>query len=206
MKKIFEKIWRRLGFDLLYLGAPTWDTGESPPELLRFLESAEPGRALDLGCGTGTNLLTLSALGWEVVGVDFSLISILRARKKMRKAGFDEAQVRWGDVTQALDLSGPFDFVLDMGCYHGLTEAGMLAYRQNLQRWLAPGGIFLLYAHRQVEGSSHGVCEDDLTAFEAFLSLKWREDSGEKIDSQATGRPALWARFDRSMSGGSTCL
>jgi cyclopropane fatty-acyl-phospholipid synthase-like methyltransferase len=198
----FKKIWRRIRFDLLYLGAPTWDTGESPPELLRFLGSAEPGRALDLGCGTGTNVLTLSALGWEVVGVDFSLISILRAGRKMRKAGFDAALLRWGDVTQTLVLPGPFDFILDMGCYHNLTESGMLTYRQNLQRWLAPGGVFLLYAHRQVEGSSHGVCEDDLTAFEAFLSKQWREDSGEKIASKATGRPAVWVRYDQNVPHG----
>ena len=46
---------RRIFFELRYLlGDVPWDTGVSPPELLDFLDRHPPGRALDLGCGTGT--------------------------------------------------------------------------------------------------------------------------------------------------------
>ena len=42
----------------------------------------EPGRALDLGCGTGTNAIWLAQHGWTAVGVDFSALAIESARRK----------------------------------------------------------------------------------------------------------------------------
>ena len=42
----------------------------------------EPGRALDLGCGTGTTVLWLAQQGWTAVGVDFSSLAIESARRK----------------------------------------------------------------------------------------------------------------------------
>ena len=84
----------RLWFNLKYLGKPRWDTGISPPELLDFLKDTSPGRALDLGCGTGTNLLTLANTGWEVTGVDLAGLSVIKARRKLRKSGFRGRIVR----------------------------------------------------------------------------------------------------------------
>ena len=71
---------RNLLFELRYLlGDTPWDTEISPPELINFLETHPPGRALDLGCGTGTNALTISSYGWEVIAVDASHLAIRRA-------------------------------------------------------------------------------------------------------------------------------
>ncbi|HZD55845.1 MAG TPA: class I SAM-dependent methyltransferase, partial [Anaerolineales bacterium] len=66
------KILRRIFFNLWYYREPPWDTGISPPELLAFIESHPAGQALDLGCGTGTNVITLARNGWQVTGVDFA--------------------------------------------------------------------------------------------------------------------------------------
>lgn len=41
-------------------GSPPWDTNITPPELVAEVEGPQArtsGRALDLGCGTGTNSL-----------------------------------------------------------------------------------------------------------------------------------------------------
>jgi SAM-dependent methyltransferase len=192
---MFEKIRRWLRFNAIYIGRPPWDTGVSPPELVTFLQSAEPGRALDLGSGPGTNLVTMARHGWAVVGVDFALLSVIQARLKLHRADCD-GRVIWGDVTGDPDVGAPFDLVLDMGCYHGLSQPGRKAYRQNLRQWLRPGGTYLLYAHRQTPDSTHGIREADLTALDTFLTLKWREDSGE-VRPDGGGRPATWARFDR---------
>jgi len=198
---MFKKIKRFLDFNLRYLGDPPWDTGVSPPELINFLQTAEPGRALDLGCGSGTNLLTLAKKGWTVVGVDMALIPVLRARAKLREASCQGRVIR-GDVTSDLELRRPFDFVLDIGCYHALTPQGRSDYRQKLKTRLKPGGTYLLYAHNRTSPEdSHGIVEADLNSFQAFLSQSWRKDNQEKRPDGGGGRPSTWVRFDRNPGG-----
>ena len=64
----------RLRHQLMYLvGFKPWDSGVSPPELVAAVEGPQalpPGRALDLGCGTGTNAIYMARHGWDVTGAD----------------------------------------------------------------------------------------------------------------------------------------
>ena len=55
----------------------------------------------------------------QVVGVDFSILAIRRARRKARRAG-DDCQFYRGDVTHLAFLADPFDLALDIGCLHSL--------------------------------------------------------------------------------------
>jgi len=41
-----------------------------------------PGRALDLGAATGTNMVTLKEKGLVVEGVEYALVAVRIARKK----------------------------------------------------------------------------------------------------------------------------
>lgn len=137
---------RRVGFELRYLlGRTPWDTGVSPPELLAFLSAHPPGRALDLGCGTGTNVVTLAQHGWAVTGVDFSASAIGVARRRARAAGL-AAELRRGDVSELADIDGSFDLILDIGCFHRLGAAAQDRYVKNVVRLLGRGGTYLLYA------------------------------------------------------------
>ena len=64
------KMLQRLLYNFWYYFNPPWDTGVTPPEVVEAIEGSKaltPGRALDLGCGTGTNGLYLARHGWEVV-------------------------------------------------------------------------------------------------------------------------------------------
>lgn len=193
----WEKIQRWLMFNLLYLGHPAWDTGISPPELNELLDKIPPGSALDVGCGTGTNLLTMAEEGWQVTGLDLAWLSVLKARRKLHRAGF-KAHVFRGDITKSLSLRGPFDLVLDIGCFHSLPQEGRQQYRDNLDRWLKSGGTYLLYAHgRRSSQSNHGVDEGDLKAFQSFLELTWRSDNDEIRPDGGGGFPALWASFKK---------
>lgn len=123
----------------------------TPPEVLDTIEGADslpPGRALDLGCGTGTNVIYLARHGWSAVGVDFVRKAIQEARKKARKAGVD-ARFFTGDVTRLDEiegLEGVFDLVLDIGCLHSLTPTQRERYAASLIDRIRPGAIYLLYA------------------------------------------------------------
>ena len=164
----------RLFFTLMYWRRSTpWDTGISPPELVAAVEGPRarpPGRALDLGCGTGTNCLYLARHGWTATGVDFAAPAIARAEAKARAAGVRPGTVRFfqGDVShlEALDLGAPCDLLLDLGCLHGLPIAARGRYAAGVARAAAPGALYLLYAFgpRTIGARHLGMTELDVRA------------------------------------------
>jgi cyclopropane fatty-acyl-phospholipid synthase-like methyltransferase len=136
---------RSLLFELRYLLRNTpWDTGISPPELIAFLENHPPGRALDLGCGTGTNALTIGKYGWEVIGVDASYLAIRRAQAK-RKQQSARVVFQRLEVSRLKGISGRFDLILDIGCFHALSPEARSRYIQRIAQLIGPGGVYLLY-------------------------------------------------------------
>ena len=183
---------RWLRFNLWYFGRPPWDTQVTPPELVDFVAQHPPGRALDLGCGSGTNLAYLAQAGWQVSGVDFALKAVEAARRRLQRAGL-AGDVRVGDVTHLERIPGPFELVLDIGCYHSLNTAGRERYRAALERLVASGGSFLIYAHLKAStDSSIGLEEKDIDEFTRQMRLIWRADSLERGKRQA-----VWMEFER---------
>jgi hypothetical protein len=129
------RMWRHLLFDTLYrLGRPVWDT--PPPEKLRDAiegpDALPPGHALDLGCGTGTNVMYLAQHGWQATGIDFSAAAIGKARQQAK--GIAGATFIEGDVTKLshLDISRPINPVIDMGNYHSLPDDAKPTYVAEL--------------------------------------------------------------------------
>lgn len=186
--------WLRYNF--WYFGQPPWDTGQTPPELLAFIHQNPPGYALDLGCGTGTNLVTLAKAGWTVTGVDFAIRAVRAARQKLRARGL-AGEVRAGDASQLAVVRRSdgvrYDLVLDIGCYHGLPAASRAAYRANLPEILASRGAYLIYAHwkpADVPDGKVGITLNDLDAFRSLLDLEHRQDSQDRW-----GRSTGWMLF-----------
>ena len=182
---------RRLFFFWHYLfGKAPWDSGIAPPELVRALTERPAGNALDLGCGTGTNVRYLAERGWRVTGIDFIPAAIAKAKRKTR--GLDVTLLT-GDVTklESLPLDGPFDLALDMGCWHSLEEAGRRKYAAGLARWMKSGGLFMLYAFQPgPESNQWGLPKDAVIAtFGPHFTLTDYE--------QGQGRPSAWYYFNR---------
>ncbi len=182
----------RLFFALMYLRKPIWDTGISPPELMEHIQSHPAGKALDLGCGTGTNVITLARNGWQATGVDFQPKAIRQAQEKARQAGLT-ADFHLDDVTRLKGISGPFDLILDLGCFHSLPHSMRLVYIRNLDRLLAPGGTFLLYAFvslNQKPGIPY-LTEGEISAVSDRLHLE------KRVDSLWHGRTTTWFTWKR---------
>ena len=182
-----RKLSHRLFFQLLYLKKPGWDSGISPPELIAHLENHPPGRALDLGCGTGTNVLTLREHGWEVTGIDFVPKAIRQARRKARTMGLDVTLIT-GDVSNPDLFHEDYDLILDMGCYHVLNPKQRKRYRQNVASHLSPSGSYLLYGFTSEDESR--ISNEDVTAFEQLLTLEKRVDNLDK-----SGPTSAWFWF-----------
>ena len=184
---------RRLKFHLWYYQRqpPPWDTGITPPEVDAFIASHPPGRAIDLGCGTGTNVITLAQHGWQVTGVDFAWSALRFARRKLKQAGV-KATLRLDDVTRLHGIDGPFDLILDIGCFHNLTPEGRPTYLEHVERLLAKSGTYLLYVHIKPETAErgHGVMEADLQQIATRLHQISRQDGMERGIC-----PAAWLTY-----------
>lgn len=176
---------------LYLLGRVPWDTEVTPPEVVERIEGEKdppPGRALDLGCGTGTNAIYLAQHGWQSVGVDFSAIAIWRARRKARRAGVD-CRFHQADVTDLSFLEQPFDLALDIGCLHSLQPEGRERYAAGVTRLTRPGGLYMLYAFLPGRGGSSvsGVAPQDVRQLFPDFAVERQEG-----DEDPTGPPSAW--------------
>jgi cyclopropane fatty-acyl-phospholipid synthase-like methyltransferase len=171
---------RRITFSLWYYFNPPWDSGISPPELLDFIKNHPPENAIDIGCGTGTNVITLAKAGWQVTGVDFAPRAIKIAKRKAKKAGL-ESELHVRDASNLEGITGPFDLALDMGCFHGIGNK-KAEYLAELDRILAPGGHWLMYGFFNPDPASNspGLAEADLDLIPASMTQVWRQDGFDK--------------------------
>jgi SAM-dependent methyltransferase len=126
-------------------GTPRWDSPRPRPEVAELARHRMPGRALDLGCGTGSDVIYLASLGWDAVGVDFAPRAIAIARARASASG-SSAAFTTGDVTRLREagVSGRFDLVIDVGCYHGIPASRRDAYRAGVAAVTEPGGDLYL--------------------------------------------------------------
>ena len=137
-------------FRAAYLvGFKPWDSGVPPPELVAAVEGPDglpPGRAIDLGCGTGTNSIYLARHGWDATGVDFVPRAINMARRKA-EAAHASARLMLGDVTRLTELGvgRDYDLLFDLGCFHSIPDAGRDGYARGVTAIARSGALFLLF-------------------------------------------------------------
>lgn len=107
-----------------------------------------PGRALDLGCGEGGDVVWLAQHGWTVTGVDLSPTAAERARVAAASAGIAADAARF----EAADLATwttPERY--DLVTISFLHSWPLLIPREEILRrateFVAPGGHLLITAH-----------------------------------------------------------
>jgi SAM-dependent methyltransferase len=138
-------------YELMYrLGFAPW---ERRPVLATWQSVTEgpgalpPGRALDVGCGTGRDAVYLAQRGWQVTAVDVADAAIARAR---RRAADEGVQVQWvaGDVSSlaGLGLEPGYTLVYDFGCIQGLADSARQEAAAGIAHLAAPGATLLVAA------------------------------------------------------------
>lgn len=157
-----------IDWDARYAADPAlW--GELPNQFVRArVADAEPGRAVDLGCGNGRNAVWLARRGWHVEAVDISSVGIEQARQRSERAG---VHVAWeaGDALEWTPAE-PLDLVLVVYLHMEMPELiGLLA---KAATWLAPGGRLLYIGHSRtnIERGVGGPSNPDVLAEIADLA------------------------------------
>jgi SAM-dependent methyltransferase len=142
-------------YDLMYRWWVPWDGVGVREDLRWLLDSGRvaPGaRAVDLGCGSGANVVHLAEQGFDATGIDFSRVALDKARQRAEDAGVaDRCRFLQADLTDpTADLGGPYDLLVDFGALDDLRPAGRRAMAATVKRLSRPGSHFLLwcfYAH-----------------------------------------------------------
>jgi SAM-dependent methyltransferase len=196
-----------------YLDLP-WHDPDPPPMLVRTLDQRTTlGNALDIGCGAGTYSLYMAKRGYAVTAIDFMPQAVEMTRRRAADAQCDIDVVEVDLRTWVTDKR--FDVILDVGCLHSLAPRDRSVYRQQLLRWLAPGGDFVL-THWHRRGwwdrwpiGPRRVARWDVERF--FAPELTLEDS---MSDLRTGMPwlmgrsvlAVFFRFHRSASSSSSSV
>jgi 2-polyprenyl-3-methyl-5-hydroxy-6-metoxy-1,4-benzoquinol methylase len=195
MRRWLDSIRRsRWGFQWRYWRRQTpWDTQITPPEVVEFIGNNAPGKALDLGCGTGTNAITLASHGWEVTGVDFAPRAVREACRKAEAAGL-RIEFHAADVTDLGMLTGPYDYVLDIGCLFVLDGDGRRRYAKELARLTKPSAWYMLYAWlpRPWQGGLWGISAEEVEALIGGQFRRLRHVIGEE-----RGHGSVWYWYQR---------
>lgn len=133
-------------------GKTPWDTRITPPEVVDFWTNhpvPSDGLALDLGCGPCTNVAYLARLGLRVLGFELAGhalgLGIARLRAEA-PALLPKIHLLQADVTRLPVRRRQADYILDIGCLHGLPFEQRRDYAQGVIDNLAPGGYYHLFA------------------------------------------------------------
>jgi len=143
----WEQLWART------LREHSDGVAQCPPNahLLSEASTLTPGRALDAGCGHGSETLWLAAHGWQVTAVDFSAAALAYGRSAAQTAGTQvAARVEWveADLGTWTPPTAHFDLVLSL--YVHVAES-VQAMVQRMAAAVAPGGTLLMVGHRPID-------------------------------------------------------
>jgi ubiquinone/menaquinone biosynthesis C-methylase UbiE len=174
--------------------------------------SGKDRKALEAGCGIGSNMLAMLWRGFDVYGVDVSYESLRMARMRLEAEVFSFSRIVGGregwlpnwEVTQASVTNLPFpdecfDLVVSTSVVQHLTEAERLRAMREMGRVLAPSGksymTFMRSAHK---GDPHPTEADTVYRNQGELLHWFAEDevrglmagAGLEVEDLFSTRPA----------------
>ena len=161
-------------FESAYHGTPPWDIGSPQPAIMRLAETGQiTGSVLDVGCGTGENVLYLAERGLAAAGIDGAPTAIRQARAKAKGRGL-KAHF---EVADALNLSTPdrpFDTVIDSGLFHVFSDEERIRFRDSLGRLVRPGGTYFLMCFSDQQPGEWGPRRVTQAEIRSVFSDGWR--------------------------------
>jgi SAM-dependent methyltransferase len=150
----------------------------------RFVEGAEPhqpgllellgpgsGPCLDIGCGTGRNFESIRASGRTVVGLDFSIDQLTRARTRT------DGPLLHGDAAALPFADESFDTATVIWISTDVED--FAAVVRDAARVLRPGGVLVVYGVHPCFNGPHMFFNEDDTRLvhPSYRDPGWHEAS-----------------------------
>jgi len=183
-----------------------WDTGKPSTELMNLIRSGKvpAGKALEMGCGRGTNAIYLAEQGFDVTATDISPAAIREATRRATAKGL-KVNFMIADLTARPDLGGPYDLLFDRGLYHAVRLMDVEAFLRLLNKVSHEGTHYLCLcgnAHEKHDPGPPVVSEHEIRAelgslFDILDLHEFRFDESP----QSSVRPLAWSVFMRKRSG-----
>lgn len=179
---------RHFLFRIFYrLGFTPWDGHPTATSLQQLTAELPPGKALDVGCGTGDTSIYLAQHGWQVTGVDFVAQAVGKARAKADAAGMS-VDFKHADATRLTTerVGTGFDLIVDNGCLHGMSDDDRDRYAREVTAVAASDARLLLVEF--TPGGSFAVPGIAQEEIERRFAAGWSVVSAGDESAAAKGR------------------
>ncbi|MFC7430058.1 MULTISPECIES: FAD-dependent oxidoreductase [unclassified Agrococcus] len=161
-------------------------SGHANAALVDVVGPLEPGRAVDLGCGEGGDVVWLAQQGWHVTGVDIAPTAVARARQAAERAGVaDRVDAVAADLA-TWEPGGEIDLVTASFLQSPvLLDRGAIVRAQAAH--VAVGGRVLVVAHAatpswapaSMHAGHHALPSPQEIVDELALGAAWAVDVAE---------------------------
>ena len=109
-------------------------------EIINKTSPTTSSKILDIGCGTGNQVVNFASKGYEVLGIDISPSMIKKAKEKYPNYNFEVADA--SNVDKFNSNSFTHITCLYFTVYYFENKRQLF---QNIYRWLIPGGYFIIH-------------------------------------------------------------
>jgi SAM-dependent methyltransferase len=187
-----------LPYALMYrLGLAPWERREIAQSWRPMLDGPDapvPGRALDVGCGSGRDAVFLATRGWQVTAVEVVEKALATAKRRAAEEGVDVEWVR-ANVAELgrLGLEPGYNLLYDFGCIQGLPDPARRGAAAGLTELAAPGATLLLLAFKAGRRLilPRGMDKDDIVA---LLGDGWELQHSRSFVTKETPPPIRRAK------------
>jgi ubiquinone/menaquinone biosynthesis C-methylase UbiE len=191
-------------FRLFYrLGFTPWDGHPLAQSLRNLIEgdgspALPPGRAIELGCGTGDTAIYLANHGWQVTAVDFVPKALEQAKAKARAQNVT-VNFAHADVTRLSSegLGDDLALIVDNACLHNMSDTDRDSYVREVSAVAAPGARLLIVAF--VPGGRFGVRGIDRSEIDRRFADGWTLlSAGDEQELDREKTPTRYYLFQRT--------
>ncbi|BEH02808.1 class I SAM-dependent methyltransferase [Brooklawnia propionicigenes] len=175
-----------------YAGADQVWSGKVNQVLADIAGTLVPGRALDLGCGEGADVIWLAQHGWQATGIDISATAIRHATAAAEASGLGPDRARFLAADLATVPAGAFDLV-SVSFLHSPVDLPRESILRQAAERVAASGYLLITSHAAAphwSDAPHGHEHRFLSPREEVEQLQLDHDVWDVLLAEVRSRQA----------------